>query len=238
MADTFLKIIDTAMGQLVFTKFQDLMGFTDQVKDIGEYPEKQALRMIAESRGEDTMESASVWRESESMDWSRHNTRLARHGLPVGYTDASRRQVTTVQALPVQINYTLIFWSLDRDAINQVTNRFIWWVHEYPKMATILLPDINFSLDLCLRFTAPVTHPTVEAELDKGRYFAVTLPITVDGWSLKDELVGTIVKADLLIYQGERDVLTSPLLFRERKLDIRVKSVQDRAAGSDQVAVS
>jgi len=61
-ATSFVTVLDLAVKELIWAKFQDLMVLDTKATDIVFYPKEVAMRQIAERRGETTVNYINFWR--------------------------------------------------------------------------------------------------------------------------------------------------------------------------------
>ena len=215
MADTNLKLMDEAVRQYIFTRFQTIMEFTDENRDVAFWPKDVALRHIAEKRGETDVEFANVWRTSVGRAIDRQKTSIGRHGIQVAYTDGAKTDVGLVKAMPADLEYSVWFWSKDRDKLNRVTESMLFWKQQNPNLDmvyTFLTTD--FPLEYDMLFGQIVDESPIEQMFDRGLYHVMRFDFTVQGWVFDTDTLKTIHKVILKVYEDidpggphERDIL-------------------------------
>jgi len=148
MADSFLKYIDTAMRARVWYKFSDLLGITNINQDSAFMIKDTALRHISEKRGAIQAEFITIWREGTEFDWDRQRSVLARREI----TPIVNGNMKSIRTVPAKLNYTVWFWSKDRDKLNQIAERFLFWQHTDPNLDLLL--NNTYPLEFDLHFGA------------------------------------------------------------------------------------
>jgi hypothetical protein len=225
MAETNLKIMDEGVRNLIFTRFQTIMGFSDENRDVLFWPKEVALRNLAEKRGKTEMEFANVWRTGIGRAIDRQRTPIARQGISVTYTDGAKTDVGQIKAMPADLMYSVWFWSKDRDKLNQVAESMLFWKQQDPNMHLIYtFLGTDFPLEYDMKFEDIVDESPIDAMFDRGLYDVMRFNFTVEGWVFDSETLKTIQKVILKVYQDidpngphERDIL----LF-EQEYDLTV----------------
>jgi hypothetical protein len=231
---TFLNLVDLGLKALIFSKFQDDMGFTDINRDSVFTKTRIALREIGERRGKVTAEFFNLWRDDGQMDWARHHTPLARRGFSSFAATDSRTSTIMVKAQPVLLNYSFTMWSLAKDKLNAVEEAYFFWMHNQPKLNLTFLAEQEFDLNLTMNFGQVRDEDTVDSQYDKGLYYTATFPIFVESWILDSEIVKTITKGyikitDSLRYTDNR----AEVLSDEKVMDFYSKDVTDDGVGTE-----
>lgn len=177
MADSWLKYLDYATRAMVWYKFADILSVTSMVNDSAIWPKAVAFRNITEKRGKVQMEFMNVWRSGTKFDWDRQRSVLARGGV---YGQTDNVNASALKAVPVTLNYDAFFWSKDTDLLNQITERYCFWQHQDPNL-NILFNGL-YPCEFDLQFGAVIDESPVESMYDKGLYYVIRCPITVEGW--------------------------------------------------------
>ena len=205
---TFIKFVDEGMKSAVFTKFQSHFELVNEIQDIVFAPKETAQRMVAEKRGEGTVEFISLWRERLVFDWGRQNTAIARKGLMMQYTDdIVKDEIINIKAVPVKMAYNIWFWSRNLDKMNQALESYLFWIHSYPNL--ILNYQGIYPMELYIKPGEAVDESNY-AIYDKGKYFVNRLPVQVDGWILSSVNAKTILTVilDIFLREGQPPVDT------------------------------
>jgi len=211
MADTFLKIIDLGLQATVYAKFQTTMGITSLTNDTALWPKALALRKIAEKRGAVTMEFISLWRTLTMPDPHRTRTAAAVDGIPLAYTDNTKVTITNTQAVAVNLDYSLWFWSKDKDKLNAIAQECLFWKYNNPVVA--INYNGKYPLEFFLHLGEIVDESPLEGAYDRGTYFVIRVPLTLEGWLLQDILIPTVKKIVISIYDEE--LATDTLVSQE-----------------------
>jgi len=212
MADSFVKIMDRAVQALIYAKFKTVMNLTDVNTDSVIWPRDVAFRKISEKRGRGVVEFFSLWRETMNFDWSRQRTAVARIEQYLAFTDAERTDIRSARAIPATLDYNVWFWTKDYDILQQISEEYMWWRHTDPNLN--LNYDDTYPMEMDLHFGEAVDESAVEQMFDRGLYFVLRAPITVDAWLIKDFSVKTIKKIIISVY--DETVEENPqLLFTE-----------------------
>jgi hypothetical protein len=229
MADSFIKYIDYATRAMVWYKFSDLLSLTSMVNDSAIWPKGVTFRNITEKRGKVEMEFINVWRSGTKFDWERQRTSIARGGV---YGRVDNTNSATLKAVPVSLNYDVFFWSKDTDKLNQITERYCFWQHQDPNLN--MLFNNLYACEFDLSFGAVIDESPIESMYDKGIYYVIRCPVTVEGWIFTSQTTGVVRTIYLKGYDATIDPSTGE--------EIMVDTVQsglgdDSAIGTDTITV-
>lgn len=176
---SFIQTIDLGIQATVFDIFGPIMSLTEYSKDIDFNPKNIAFRNVAEKRGTTQMEFMSIWREPPQFPWERNRTSVARHGLNIN------EYRLNVKAVPVDLEYEITFWSQDFEIIQQVSERYLFWVHKSPKLSLVYEygdSENPLGADFYMKFGRLKDDSQIVEQFTKGKYIAYTMPIKVEGW--------------------------------------------------------
>lgn len=184
MKTSFLYLIDVAMRSLMYLKFGSFLGINTQSSIAGDninkgvllYPKELALREVSEKRGEIFLNFINLWRTGEEFSWKRNNTFAARTGLDVVGTDPTT--TTNIKASPVDLTYSMWFWTRDLDKLGECIQEYLFWPHSFPKLS-ILLDDL-YPLEFDLHFGASVDESPLAEKYKIGPYFIRHVTVNVD----------------------------------------------------------
>jgi len=210
---SFLKVIDQGLRTAVYAKFKDDLGINSVTNDTGIFPKDLALRKVSEKRGDVSMEFISVWRNGTAPDMSRQRSPLARQGLYLNYTSqVTKTDIATVYAVPAALQYDVWFWSKDKEKLNVITEKYLFWMHNTPNL-TINYND-TYPLEYYLKFGEVIDESPLDAVYDRGTYFVIKCPISLEGWVLTGaDNTKTIKKIVVSVYDEGVDANT--LLYTE-----------------------
>jgi hypothetical protein len=193
--------MDVGLRALLYTKYQDILCLENINKGVLYYPKGVALREMAEKRGEVELELINVWRITTAPDWKRMNTPAARRGASMEFTDGNQTDIVQVKAIPVHLVYNVWFWTRDRDKLNHIAERYLFWQQDNPNLN--LLYDESYPVELDLHFGELVDESTIEEKYAVGSMHVMRVPITVDGWAFVTDSVKTVHTIVLTVYDKD-----------------------------------
>jgi len=180
-ATSFIQVIDLALRSSIYEKYRDLMEWDDENKDVLFYPKEIALRKRAERVGEGIVEFANIWGVSTGFDWERQRTSVARNGILMKYVDPNNKEaISTVKAIPLNLEYNIWYWSKDYNKLKQIAERYSFWWHNDPSMNLVV--NGEYPLDLKMHFGDVYDESTVEMQFDEGSYYVIRTPLRVEAW--------------------------------------------------------
>lgn len=207
MADSFIKVLDLGLETLIFDKFKDIISVTSQDNDMAFMPKEIAFRYVSEKRGAVEMEFMNLWRSNISFDWQRNRSVLALREIEIpysnfcvsgysglsGYTGLSgysgsgisgysgySGKTGSLKAISAKMDYNFWVWSKDKDKLNAVIERYLFWKFHDPNLNLSLNGEIPLEFDL--HFGDVVDESTENVMFEKGVYYVCKFPITLDGW--------------------------------------------------------
>jgi hypothetical protein len=212
--------MDAGLQTVCFAKFGSILGLTDINTGVVHYPMEIAQREIAEKRGIAQLEFISMWRTSTSPMLDRQRTPAARRGLNLGYTDSSQKHLINVKAQPVEMLYDICFWSLDKEKINLVTEKYIFWGQTFPNL-NLLLND-TIPLKYYLKFGPLIDKSSVATKYELGKYFVVSCPVTIEGWvyDLSTTAFGLVEKIIVTWYDKDSIENVSEIIVADSTQDM------------------
>jgi len=216
------------------------MGFSSiEGDDVIIFPKEIAQRQIAERRGENVIEFANLWREVTANDWSRQRTPVARDGIHVAYQDGDapsgltdeKTSVVTVKAMPVTLEYSIWFWSQDKDKLNQVSEEYLFWQHQNPNLDIYYNDFYPVEFDL-VRFGEIVDESNLPNMFEEGRVFVIRCPLVVEAWVFDSIEQKTIKKIIITIYDHDeiddiRTFITDETEEEQAKLRLYRETITD-----------
>jgi len=182
---SFLQAIDLGLRATLFTKFGDILSLADVNTGVVYYPKDIALKKIAEkreasSRTKSRLEFINCWRKTTAPDWSRMRSSVARRGINIVNTASGTLTGTTIKAIPAKLEYDVWYWSRDKDKLNLITERYLFWQQNDPNIA-LTYNDV-YPLNFDLHFGEIVDESTEIQMHDIGTYYVIKAPVILDGW--------------------------------------------------------
>lgn len=226
MSDTFIKVVDAALRTRLYYKFKDILSLTSVSNDTGIFPKEIALRQISEKRGKVEMEFINIWRQRTLFDWKRQQTVIARRGIPVVSSSAGSAYL---KAVPAKLEYKAWFWSKDKDKLNSVTQTYMLWHQDDPNLD--LYYNDTYPLELDLHFGDIEDESPIEDMFNRGLYFVISCPITIDSWIFSPDLIGIIETIYLDVSNDAVDE-DGVLLYSST---IKGSMVEDTSTGVDSI---
>lgn len=223
MPTSFLQIIDFGMRALLFTKFGDILSLENVNDGVILYPKGIALREMAEKRGKVKLELVNLWRTKTAPDWKRQRTPAARRGMTLGYTDEGQTVVSEAKAVPVDLGYDIWFWTHDKEKLNLVSERYLFWQQDNPNLN--LLVDEAYPVELDLHFGELLDESVVEEKYERGQILILKVPITVDGWVFTTFTVKSIAKIILTFYDADEVESYSEIIVEDSNQDVEKETV-------------
>ena len=216
MKTSFLYLIDVAMRSLVYLKFGSFLGINTQSsitsdninKGVLLYPKELALREVSEKRGEVYLNFINLWRTGEEFSWKRNNTFAARMGLSMQGTDPT--QTVNIKASPVDLSYSMWFWTRDLDKLGDCIQEYLFWPHSFPKLS-ILLNDL-YPLEFDLHFGASVDESPLAEKYKIGPYFVRHVTINVDALVFKTTSAANVFRKILINCYDSQNILNTAVV--------------------------
>lgn len=214
----FLQVIDIGLRGLLFTKFHDILELGTINHGVILGPREIAQREMAEKRGATEVEMINLWRTRVAPDWKRMRTGAARRGMMMQYSDANKTDLVNIKAVPVNLEYSAWFWTLEREKLNLIAERYLFWQQDDPNLnmnyrVKVDGEESDFPIELDLHFGELTDESTVSEKYDKGRIFILSVPITVDGWILIPSTTKTILNIYFTVY--DKDDLSDTADYEE-----------------------
>lgn len=173
---SYLKILDLGIRSLLYTKFADILNLESIAQGVLFYPKGVSQREISERRGNAELEFISAWRTEIGLNWERANTPLARRGVWMPYDDST----VNVKTIPIKTSYKIHFWSKDRDTLNEIAERYLFWIQDDPNLNLTYMD--TYPLDFDLHFGEIFDESVIESKYETGMYHVYSADISLDGW--------------------------------------------------------
>jgi hypothetical protein len=214
-----LYVLDVGLQAACFTKFGSILGLTSINAGVVHYPTEIAQREVAEKRGLAQLEFINIWRTSTAPNLNRQRTPAARRGLNLGIVDSSGH-VVNVKAQPVELEYEVTFWSLDKEKINLITEEYIFWQQTLPNLNLLL--DDTIPLKYYLKFGPLTDRSSIATKYELGQYHVFGCPVTVEGWvyDLTATSYGIIEKIILTCYDKDEVVNYEEIIVADSNQDV------------------
>jgi len=226
---SFTRSIDLSLKTFLFTKFADILGIdksgaeADNINQgIVQCPKEIALRELAEKRGEIFLTFGNFWRTRTSPSWERQRTPVARRGLYSNVSDSSKTSTVHIKAMPIDLEYSVWFWSKDLDKIYQCIEEYIFWQQNNPNL--ILNYDDQYALELDLHFGEIIDQSTIDEKYTQGILYVYKFPITVDAWIFESVDYKTIKKIMLTCYDKDNVASYSEIVVEDSNQDTELEA--------------
>ena len=158
--------------------------------------------MLSEKKGETITEFINMWRTRTAPSWERQRTPLARRGMQMSYTDDTEQTSTNVKAMPIDMEYSVWFWSKDKDVLNDIAEEYLFWQQDNPNLS-LYYNDV-YPADFDLHFGEIVDESDVPSMMNKGNHFCIKVPIKMDGWVFTSTTDNAVIqKIELVLYDNE-----------------------------------
>jgi hypothetical protein len=208
MANTAITYsYDIAMRLLAYTKFGSILGINNLDPDQSEAinkgviicPKRIAQRIVAEKRGETFLEFINVYPTKFAFSWDRNRTVVSRRGLRYTKTNGT---MGTVQAHPIDIEYSMWFWSNSLDRVRRCMELYIQWQHTSPKISLTFDGEFTFNPDI--KFSPVVDESEIEDLFNTGKIWVYRMTASLEGWLPVhlDEDIARIHKIRLTAYDN------------------------------------
>ena len=203
--------MDIGLRTLLYSKFGDILGISTQSsfeetninKGVILIPKETALREVSEKRGKNFLEFINLWRVGTEYSWSRNNTYVSRRGIDLPVIVGNRSSYTTVKAVPMDLNYEICFWSKDLDKINLCTERYMFWIHNNPKL-NITYSDL-YPLAFDIHFSPVNDESTIARKYTEGLIYVASASIKVDGWTFNSETFNSGIISKIRVTTYDKD---------------------------------
>lgn len=220
MAD--IKTISEAMAVKIQEVFGPLLDRAEINTDIIFCPVDIAQR----KRGEQTagtnkpetenkekyrFEFFSFWLQDASLSWERNRTPLARHGLNIGTTNNDVVKYRMVKAVPIDLTYTLTFWTLKKERADEFIKQYCFLQFENPQLQFFWEGDKPLEMDFFVRPNARLAD-SVGKMFVEGKYYRPEVSFLIEGWLLKDIPISFAKTINLDLYASESLTNTDDLV--------------------------
>ena len=205
---------DAALKSLLYDRFADTIGInitsskTDNMNQgLFQCPFEIAQREASEKRGTNFLEFMHFYRTGMNPSWDRQRTVLAQRGLwALMDKDADKRLLTNIKAQPVDLLYSVWFWSKNWEKLNLCMEDYIFWQQENPKVEVSYdIGDDKYPIAIRpdLHFGEIVDESTYPEKYEVGTKFIIRMPIKMDGWVFKSTTLKPIRKIRLTVYDKD-----------------------------------
>lgn len=207
---TFLYAIDRGLQTLLYVKFGDILDLDSVNKGVLYNPKEIALREKSEKEGRVELEFINVWRTMTRRTWERQRTAMGRRGLALDYVDSvTKTDINIAKGVPVHLEYTVWFWTLKKDKLNELAETYLLWQHSDPNLYLNWLDTYPVEFDL--HFGEMLDESTIREKYEKGTIYCMSAPVIVDGWVFELDTEKAIHSIHLTYYdQNDLSEDTSP----------------------------
>jgi len=206
---------DAALKSLLYDRFADTIGISllssDKIENMNQglfqCPFEIAQREASEKRSTNFLEFMHFYRMGMNPSWDRQRTVLAQRGLwALMDKDADKRLLTNIKAQPVDLLYSVWFWSKNWEKLNLCMEDYIFWQQENPKVEVSYdIGDDKYPIAIRpdLHFGEIVDESTYPEKYEVGTKFIIRMPIKMDGWVFKSTTLKPIRKIRLTVYDKD-----------------------------------
>ena len=195
-----LGVIDFALRSLIYTKFGSFLSLPSVDSGVIFQPKEVAQREFAEKQGKVQSNFVSVWRSNTQFSWDRQRTAMGRKGTTLQYTSAGKTSTIIATAVPVDLIYDMRVWALSLEAIQQLTEEYLFWIHNNPNLDIELdgypiTPNIHFK---------NVDGASLAGDMYKiGKYWTIDYTMNMDAWVVRFNNLPTVQGIVLKGFTGE-----------------------------------
>ncbi len=199
---SMLSIYDMGLKALVFDKAKSVMGLTDLIKDSAFDHPDVVLRHIAEKRGSNSVGFVSLWRNTTQGSLVRRNYPAATRRGTLAIDRPRGQDYLSASASPLDLSYSITFWSKSLDIINSVVEEFSFWWAETPAL------DIEIQAGDSVPIRAPIIlgafndKSNTSRRYEQGQIYSVELSVQLMAWSIKLREIPTIRRVIVKLYDA------------------------------------
>lgn len=182
-------------------------------KDIIYCPSEIAQRRRAEATAGDnkpetqnkekySLEFYSFWMQDLQFSWDRNRNPLARHGLNIGFTENDQVHYRMVKAVPVDLTYSLTFWTLYKEKADSFLKEYCFLQQDNPQIKFFWEGNKPLEMDFFIKPNARLAD-TVGKMFVEGKYYRPEVTFLIEGWFLKDVPINFARTVNLDLYASE-----------------------------------
>lgn len=146
------------------------------------------------------LEFFSIWLDNFIYAKNRRRTPAGYEGITTGeFGDATKDSLKSYRAVPVDLLYSITFWTLYKERIDKFLLEYVFWQSSTPYL------DMFYDSNKELRFPVFIEeHPALDSTVSemyiKGKYWRHTIKAKVEAWLIKGISYSTVKKIILDVY--------------------------------------
>lgn len=159
------------------------------------------------------LEFINFWVTKMEFSWDRQRTAVAHSGIEVEYknlTAGGKEYIALYKAVPLDMFYTMTFWTANKEKMDDFIQEFSFWPHENPNIDLFYDDNKSLSLDLLIEPMMVTDDTTITNQFEKGKYWKTSFSFKVESWMLKGEAVRTAKTIYLDIYAPDVGIDPGP----------------------------
>ena len=170
---------------------KDGRSLTTNAEDKIEYSDKYVLEFL------------NIWVTDMVFSWERQRTSAARSGIGTEFkslSTGSKEFWMMHKAVPVDITFTVSFWTRYKERMDKFVQEFMFWQQERPMIE--LFYDNDKKLEFFVSIGTHVIHDdlSIKNMFKEGKYWKHTFDFVVEAWVIKGIPIRTAKKIVLDMY--------------------------------------
>jgi len=176
-----LGLTDLGVGLGIYNTFSQYLSNLPQDQTIILFPNEVAQREYSEKQGKSSVDFISYFRNNTKFSWARNRSTVGTLGVPVNYTDSNLDSQIMIQAIPLDLEYEIVFWHHNLDTLNTIITNYFFWIFNNPTL-TITLQGYPTSLYLNMTDGGSEDMSTTKNMYVVGKYFVYRGLIKAESW--------------------------------------------------------
>ena len=209
-----IGIIDVGLRSALYNRFVSYLSPAGQTLPLSQividFPKEVAQREYAEKQGSISTDFISMFRNVTEFTWERQRTAPARAGINLNYSDGTNTTVVNAKVIPLDLTYEVVFWHHSRDVINQLIEKYFFWIQSSP---TLELTLQGYPVSTYLQISGVRDISTVRNMYQVGKYWIYEGSIKVAAWVPELDLSGSVIQEIICSVYYKQNGMTSNLLI-------------------------
>ena len=209
-----IGIIDVGLRSALYNRFVSYLSPAGQTLPLSQividFPKEVAQREYAEKQGSISTNFISMFRNVTEFTWERQRTAPARAGINLNYSDGTNTTVVNAKVIPLDLTYEVVFWHYSRDVINQLIEKYFFWIQSSP---TLELTLQGYPVSTYLQISGVRDISTVRNMYQVGTYWIYEGSIKVAAWVPELDLSGSVIQEIICSVYYKQNGMTSNLLI-------------------------